>query len=396
MELTQTKYRITSIDILRGAVMIIMALDHTRDFFHQPAQIHDPLDLTITTPAIFLTRWITHFCAPIFVFLSGVSAYLSSQRKTKNEAGMFLIKRGLWLVLIEILIVTLGITFNLHYNFIIFQVIWAIGCSMIFLGILVRISYKAVLFTGLILFFGHNIFDLVTLPGTGAGRTILDLFFTATGSMIPLNADHSIFDLYAILPWTGAMLLGYSMGLWFKKDFSPAKRKQLLLLTGVSLISLFVILRFLGVYGNPVPWKKQDSFLYNLLAFVDTNKYPPSLLYFCMTLGPACIFLSVMENVKTRWSNIVSTYGRVPFFYYVLHFYILHTVLVIVFFATGHTSSEIIDPQNSLIYFRPLTFGYGLPVVYGIWLGVVILLYLPCKWFSNYKKTHSQWWLSYL
>lgn len=394
MELTRTN-RIASIDILRGAVMIIMALDHTRDFFHQSAIINDPLDLSTTTPDIFFTRWITHFCAPVFVFLSGVSVYLSSQKKTKSEASLFLVKRGLWLVLVEVTVITLGLTFNLHYNFIILQVIWAIGWSMVFLGLFIRISYYAVLAAGIILFFGHNIFDHITLPAAGTTRIILDLFFTATGSIIPLDSNHVVGDFYAILPWTGAMMLGYSIGHWFNKEFPAAKRKQLLLLTGSSLIILFILLRFTGVYGNPTPWKKQDSFLYNLFAFINTTKYPPSLQYLSMTLGPACILLALLENIKAKWSGIVSVYGRVPFFYYVLHFYILHTILVILFFATGHTSAEIYNPFVPF-NFRPVTFGYGLPVVYGIWLGVVILLYLPCRWFSNYKRTHSRWWLSYL
>lgn len=394
MELTRTN-RIASIDILRGIVMIIMALDHTRDYFHKPAFLYDPLDLTQTTPIIFLTRWITHFCAPTFVFLSGVSAFLASQKKTKNEASLFLIKRGFWLVLVEIVVVTFGITFK-PYTLIVWQVIWAIGWSMIFLGMLMRISYKLVLITGVVLVFGHNLFDkVIHLPGTGAGGIVSTIFFRANPSFIPVGNNFFIADIYAILPWTGVMLLGFSMGQWFKKDFPAAKRKKLLLITGVSLIVLFILLRSTGLYGNPDLWERQNTLIKDILSFINTDKYPPSLLYLCMTIGPACLFLALTENIKTKWADIVSVYGQVPFFYYILHFYLLHILVVIFFYASGHGNAEIVDP-NTFFNFRPVNFGYKLLIVYIIWIGVVGLLYFPCRWFSNYKKTHTQWWLSYV
>lgn len=394
MEPSRT-YRITSIDILRGLVMIIMALDHTRDFFHQPAMISDPLNPATTTVPIYFTRWITHFCAPVFVLLSGVSAYLASLKKTPQEASLFLIKRGLWLVIVEIVIVTFGITFNPFYNFIVLQVIWAIGWSMVILGLLSLISYKAILITGIILFFGHNILDSVTLPETGTTGVLWKLFFRASGSIFSLDSSHFVGDMYAILPWTGVMLIGYSIGYWFRKDFPAEKRKKLLLTAGAGLIVAFIVLRFANAYGNPSPWIKGESFIDNLLAFLNTNKYPPSLHYLAMTLGPACLALALLENVKGKLTDIISVYGKVPFFYYILHFYLIHIITVIVFFATGHTSAEIVDP-NLPFLFRPLFFGYGLPVVYAIWLSVVVLLYLPCKKYSNYKLTHKQWWLSYV
>lgn len=388
------RYRIAAIDILRGIVMIIMALDHTRDFFHSTAVTANPLDPATTTPALYFTRWITHFCAPVFVFLSGVSAYLSSRKKTPGRASLFLVKRGAWLILVEITLVTLGLTFNPLFNTIILQVIWAIGFSMILLGLLSRLSPRVVLITGLVLFFGHNILDHLALPATGTAGALWSIFFR-NPVFIPLGSNYFIADFYAILPWTGAMLLGYSIGYWFNKDFPAAKRKKLLAMTGAALTVLFILLRFINVYGNPFPWVKGDGFVYNLLAFLNTSKYPPSLQYLCMTLGPACLLLAVLENVKARRMEIIAVYGRVPFFYYILHFYILHTLLVIVFFASGRTAAEIVNPQVPF-FFRPATFGFGLPVVYAIWLGVVILLYFPCRWFSRYKQTHHQWWLSYV
>jgi len=386
--------RIASIDILRGLVMIIMALDHTRDFFHETAMTANPLDPATAPPVLFFTRWITHFCAPVFVFLSGLSAYLSSLKKTKKEAGLFLIKRGLWLILVEITLVTFGLTFNPLFSFIILQVIWAIGWSMIILGVLSFISYRLILITGLILFFGHNILDYASLPVTGIAGLCWSMFFRAP-AIIPLSTSHTIGDFYAILPWTGPMLLGYCVGYWFRKDFPAVTRKKLLAITGVSLTALFIGLRFINLYGNPLPWVKGDALVYNLLAFLNTSKYPPSLQYLCMTLGPACLIMSLLDAAKRRWSAIASVYGRVPFFYYILHFYLLHIILVILFFVSGRGISEIVDTQ-SLFLFRPVTFGYSLPVVYAIWLGVVILLYLPCRWFARYKRTHTRWWLSYV
>ncbi|MCW3090336.1 MAG: hypothetical protein JWP81_1405 [Ferruginibacter sp.] len=383
-------YRIGSIDILRGLVMIIMALDHTRDFFHVTALTDNPLNLATTTVPLFFTRWITHYCAPVFVFLSGTSAFLASRNKTAGEASLFLVKRGLWLVAVEIAVITLGLTFNPLYNFIIWQVIWAIGWSMFLLGLLIRFPFPAILLTGLILFFGHDVFDHIILPQTGVAGNLMKILFTANGTILPVCSTHFIGVFYAILPWTGVMLLGYCVGYWFRKEFSAGRRKQLLLSTGIALILLFIVLRFFNVYGDPVLWDK-----IHFLSFINTSKYPPSLLYSCMTLGPALVALSFLENAHTRWTSVLSVYGRVPFFYYVLHFYILHALLVIIFFATGHGASEIIDRQSPFL-FRPAAFGFGLRWVYLIWLSVVAVLYLPCRWFNQYKLTHSQWWLRYL
>ena len=386
----RSTYRITSIDILRGLVMVIMALDHTRDFFHITAMTDDPLNLATTTPQLFFTRWITHYCAPTFVFLSGTSAYLSSKNKTRGDASSFLIKRGIWLVFIEMAVITLGLTFNPLYNFIIWQVIWAIGCSMILLGLLIRLPFPVIFITGLLLFFGHDIFNHIQVPQNGFSGYLVKILFTARGTILPLPNNHFIGIFYAILPWTGVMLLGYSAGYWYRREFSAIKRKQLLMGTGVALVLLFIVLRYFNSYGDPAPWDKQ-----HFLSFINPSKYPPSLLYLCMTLGPSLIALSLLENVYTKWSAVLSVYGRVPFFYYVLHFYLIHLILVIVFFATGHSTAEIIDPQVPFL-FRPARFGFGLGIVYLVWLSVVAILYLPCRWFNGYKMTHSQWWLKYL
>lgn len=370
--------------------MIIMALDHTRDFFHVTAMTQDPLNPETTTPGLFFTRWITHFCAPVFVFLSGLSAWLSSRKKPKGEASLFLIKRGAWLVIVELTLVNFGLSFNPFFNFIILQVIWAIGWSMIILGMLMRLSWQVVFVTGLILFTAHNVLDYFNPGSTDTGRYIWGILFTSRGMVLPVGSNFFIGIFYAILPWTGIMLLGYSAGVWFQKDYSVEKRKRNLLVTGALLTALFIVLRIARGYGDPGAWDGES-----LYSFLNTSKYPPSLQFACMTLGPALILLALFENTRTRWSQIISIYGKVPFFYYILHFYLIHTSLVIVFFASGFTSAEISDGQTPF-FFRPLNFGYSLWIVYIIWLAVVALLYYPCRWFYRYKSSHSQWWLKYL
>ncbi|MFD0941172.1 DUF1624 domain-containing protein [Pedobacter boryungensis] len=394
--MTTASKRILSIDILRGLVMIIMALDHTRDFLHMGSVTSDPMNPEVTTIFLFFTRWITHFCAPTFVFLSGVSAYLSSKNKDPKQASNFLIKRGLWLIVVEIVFITLGLTFNPLYNFIILQVIWAIGCSMILLGILSRISHRLVLIVGLILFFGHNILNYLQLPeqNTFNGRLIAFLF-TPNVSFIPIGDNHIIGIFYAILPWTGAMFLGFSIGHWYTKEFDENKRKHLLFYSGLGLFLSFIVLRYFGLYGNPTQRIVYNDILKTVFSFLNVSKYPPSLQYYGMTLGPALMLLSGIENLKNWFAKITMVYGKVPFFYYVLHFYILHVVLVIAFFMSGYGVKDIASPQIPF-FFRPATLGYSLPIVYLIWFSVVASLYRPCIWFQKYKATHTQWWLRYL
>jgi len=385
--------RILSVDVLRGLVMIIMALDHTRDFFHIGAMTSDPLNPETTTGMLFFTRWITHFCAPTFVFLSGLSAYLSAQKKTVARASMFLVKRGIWLVLVEVVLITFGLTFNPFYNFIILQVIWAIGWSMVLMALFIRISYKLVLVTGLLLVFGHNLFNVFPSPTDEVTGLIVKIFFTAFGTVVPLGTNHFIGVFYAILPWTGIMFLGYAAGKWFTRDFKSVTRSRNLVNFGALALLLFVTLRLLNIYGDPSPRKEYHDVFKNLLSFFNVSKYPPSLEYTSLTIGAAMLFLAFTENVRNKLSRILSVYGSVPFFYYVLHFYILHTVLVLLFFLEGNTTKEIVQMP---FYFRPVKFGYDLWIIYCIWLFVVASLYYPCKWFKKYKEKHNGLWLRYL
>jgi uncharacterized membrane protein len=389
------KQRIQSIDILRGVIMLIMAIDHCRDFFHNTGLSADPTDMATTTPILFFTRWITHFCAPTFIFLSGISAYLAGTRRTKSELSVFLIKRGLWLIAVELVVITFAFTFNPLYNTFIFQVIWVIGISMVVLGLLVRAPLAVIGMIGGLIFFGHDILDYLQLPKAGAGYVLLRIFFTAKGTLLPLNSSHFIFDLYAIIPWTGVMLLGYVFGSLYKSSVGAVQRKKTLLIAGFCLIGLFILLRLPNSYGDPAPWLAQRNWVHTLLSFLNVSKYPPSLLYLCMTLGPAIIVLALTENLQNRLTKIFTVYGNVPFFYYVLHFYLIHIITVILFFASGYSTSQIID-KNSPFLFRPINFGFSLGIVYLLWLFVIVVLYFPCRWYSKYKQTHRQWWLSYI
>jgi uncharacterized membrane protein len=392
-QLTEKK-RVQSIDILRGIVMIIMALDHVRDYFHNDGVLHDPLDVTTTTPLLYFTRWITHFCAPTFVFLAGSSAYLIGLRKTKAELSSFLLKRGLWLILIEAVVITLGWTFNPLYNLVIFQVIWAIGISMVFLGLAVRLPYKVIFAIGALIVLGHNLLDYPEAARKHNVSFIWDLLHDGQFDRYTFLPNRNLIIAYAFVPWMGIMFMGYCAGKLFAPAVESAKRQKALLLIGTGLILLFVVLRLLNGYGNPLPWTHQQTALATFGSFMNIHKYPPSLMYTCITLGPACIVLALLENVQNRFTEFAKVFGRVPFFYYVLHLYLIHLFTVIAFYAAGYGSKDIAGPTPFL--FRPPQFGYDLWAVYLIWVILVLALYPLCRWYNKYKGTHTQWWLSYL
>lgn len=396
-ELSTSRQRIQSIDILRGIVMVIMALDHVRDYFHSEAWLDSPTNMATTTPVLFFTRWITHYCAPVFVFLAGTSAFLMGQRKTKQELSRFLLTRGIWLVFVEVAIVTLGITFDPLYHVLVLQVIWAIGMSMIILGLLVRFSFKVILIYGLIMVLGHNLLDYPEADRNGQVGWLWNILHMAQFYFVPYGENRGLLFVYAFLPWSGVMALGYCFGTWFRSGFSPDLRKKILLRLGIGLVLLFIALRFLNAYGDPVQWGSQERGAeYTFLSFLNVTKYPPSLMFLCMTIGPAIILLALMENIRiTKVASFFRTFGRVPFFYYVIHFYLIHLFCVIAFFLDGRTTAEIIDP-NSPFLFRPPDFGFGLGVVYAVWIGTVLLLYPVCRRYEKFKERNRKWWVSYL
>ena len=388
-----TKFRIESIDILRGLIMLIMALDHTRDFFH--AGSPRPIDLSTTTPILFFTRWITHFCAALFVFLSGVSVNLAGTRRTKKQLSAFLVKRGIWLVVVELVLIAFALSLDPLHRVLILQVIWVIGVSMIILAVLIWLPLPVIALIGGLLFFGHDLLNYIDLPTEGTSGFLWQLFFTASVIFKQIDDTHSLLVLYALLPWTGIMLMGYVLGQVYHLAFDAVKRRKILLSAGIGLVLLFVILRAFNAYGDPNPWATQKTTALSIISFFNVSKYPPSLLYSCMTIGPGLILLALFEKAKGSFAKILILYGTVPFFYYVLHFYLLRILNLIVFFAQGYTMKDMGVPEQ-IVLFRPESLGVNLFWVYMIWLSVITLLYFPCRWFSNYRKTHQQWWLSYL
>lgn len=388
------KSRIYSLDLLRGLVMIIMALDHTRDFFHFDAFAHDPLDLATTSHYLYFTRWITHFCAPVFVLLAGTSIFLQGLRKNKSELSAFLFKRGLWLIFIELVVINFAWTFDFAFKAFVMQVIWAIGISMMLMGLVIRLHFKFILITGLLIVFGHNVFDFNESTHHGF---LWDLLRNGNFAFHSIGGGHQLVIIYPFVPWLGLMMLGYCFGKIYEPSFNPVQRKKLLLWSGMGVILFFVILRFLNGYGNPFQWSLQSTPVFTLLSFLNVHKYPPSLLFVCITIGPALLFLSFFENSNNKLTRAISVYGRVPFFYYILHFYMLHVLCMVLFLARGHAFSEV-TPD---IYGIPFGFmiageGYSLGIVYLIWILLVLALYPLCKWFNEYKKRKNYWWLSYL
>lgn len=393
--LTARPKRIESIDLLRGIIMVIMALDHSRDYFHSAALVSDPLDMATTTPFLFFTRWITHFCAPIFLFLSGTSAWLQSRRKTKKELSRFLITRGLWLILVDLIIITLGTTGDIYFSYFIIQTLWAIGISMAILGLMIWLPFYVILITGSVIVLGHNTIDFAEAGHTGGFPFWWHLLHKQGD--IALWGGHRLFIFYPFLSWCGLMMLGYCCGKIFTA-YETQQRNKILIGTGLGLLVFFAALRFTNAYGDPLHWSAQKSALFTFLSFMNVQKYPPSLLYMCATIGPALIFLGLVKNTGSRLSKIFIVYGRVPMFYYIIHFYVLSILNITLYLSRGHTVAEGLKGTPGMPWkFSAPGEGYSLGVAYIIWISVVIALYPLCKWYDKYKSSHPEKkWLSYL
>lgn len=381
--------RVASVDMLRGLVMVIMALDHVRDFFHAQALAFDPLNLERTYPLLYATRWVTHFCAPVFVFLAGVSAFLQLARgKTRAELSRFLLLRGLWLILMEVTVIGFGWSFSLDFLFL--QVIWAIGWSMIALAALVWLPWQGVLAVGVAIVAGHNLLDPVRAKDLGQLASLWS-FLHEPGPILTGGALRG-FLAYPVLPWMGLMAVGYGAGRLFTQ--APDHRRRMLLLAGAALILAFFVLRAAGIYGDADAWAVHSTPAKTAMDFLSTTKYPPSLLYVCMTIGPALIGLALLERVKGRWAEPWLTFGAVPFFFYILHIYLAHALSSALALATGYPAWGVAD-----LFRNPQVlqgFGVSLGATYLVWLTVVAALYLPCRWFAEQKRRHSGGWMSYL
>ena len=377
--------RIQSIDLVRGVVMIIMALDHVRDYFHYDAFMYSPTDLSRTNVGLFFTRFITHYCAPVFVFLAGTSSSLYGLKRSKSELSFFLLTRGVWLVLIEIFAVGLFRTFNLAYTFSSLQVIWAIGLSMMALSAIIYMNRALILLTGLLLVVGHNLLDTIHVQGNSLPAFLWSILHDEKHFTF---GRFLVFVHYPVLPWLGVMILGYYLGSLYAPDYDPRQRKRILRLLGVGALGLFVILRLDNWYGDAAHWSVQTNAVFSLLSFLNVTKYPPSLLYLLITLGPALILLATMEKPLNSLSRKIVTFGRVPMFYYLAHILLIHILAVVAALITGHSGMGILNNAvNSIPELKG--YGFGLAIVYTVWIAIVLLLYPLCKWFERYKRNHQ-------
>ena len=401
-----TKVRVDSIDLLRGIVMVVMMLDHTRDYIHNAVFQFDALDPTRTNVALFFTRWITHFCAPTFVFLAGTGIYLQFARgKSKTQLSKFLITRGLWLIFLEFSLVRLGAFFNVEPKFVMMmQVIWVIGLSMVLMSALIHLPLKVLAAFGLLMIALHNLLDRYSLqrpfgnPNFGIGSKLWLILHQQGLFFIDGAPSPVVLVLYPLIPWVGVMAVGYAFGALYKKD--PAERKRLLAIIGLSAVGLFLVIRGIDIYGDPQKWVWQSrGLIYTALSFLNTTKYPPSLLYLLMTLGPAILALAVFEagNAKAPAGvqKFFITFGRVPLFFYLLQWPTAHLISLLLHFAAGKPTWWLfktpIDWNNI-----GRDMGFNLLVVYLSWIAGVSLLYPLCKWFAGVKQRRRDWWLSYL
>lgn len=392
---TAPKPRLDSIDTLRGIVIVLMALDHTRDFFSRDLAF-DPTDLARTYPALYLTRWITHFCAPVFLFLAGTSAFLSTTRgKTTRELSWFLFTRGLWCIILELTwIRCFGWRFNFDFTDTFGIVFWAIGWSMIALSVLVFLPLPVITGFGVVLIASHNLFDAVEPEAWGSLGWLWKILHS--GGSIELGGGCRFGAGYPLIPWIGVMAVGYGFG---RVMIRPEQtRRRWLSGLGSGLIVLFILVRALNVYGDSQPWSAQTDAAFTLFSFLNCTKYPPSLLYLLMTLGPSLLILAWLDRGTPKWLQPICVFGRVPLFFYLLHLPLIHGLAVISsyaqygragwWFANNPADAGNPDPM-------PPGYGFGLPIVYLVWLVVVLALYPACRWFAGVKRRRRDVWLSY-
>jgi len=390
-----TRTRVQAVDILRGLVMVIMALDHTRDFVHSAAMAFPPEDLAQTTPGIFMTRWVTHVCAPVFMFCAGTAAFLRLERGgTKSELSRFLWTRGLWLIVLEFTVVRAGFFFDLAFNPLFLLVFWALGMSMIALALLVYLPHRALLVVSVGMIVVHNLFDGIAPAQFGAYAWAWQVLHAqglwVTGGPVVIIA-------YPLVPWIGVMAAGYCFGRVYR--LPTQRRRRLLLQLGLALTAAFIVIRGLNVYGDPRPWQVQSSPIYTWLSFLNTTKYPPSLAFLLMTLGPAIVFLACVDRFRPRETHPLLVFGRVPLFYFVVHIPLIHALAIALTWFTYGATPFLLLPPPTLGTPRdmfPPDYGWDLWVVYSAWVVVGLALYPVCLWLARIKARRRDWWLSYV
>ncbi len=378
--------------------MMLMAIDHIRDYVARSAMQFLPTDLTRTTVPIFLTRWITHFCAPVFMLTAGLGAFfwMSRGHHSKRDLSRFLIIRGLWLILLEITVLRMAMfsEFSWHDGPVILLILWAIGLSMIALAGLIYLPPPLLTALSIAIIALHNLLDGIPAASFGRAAPLWEILhqqglFTLAGVRFVIS--------YPVLPWIGVTAAGYCLGTLFSRE--AESRQRILTRLGLTLIAAFIVLRAINLYGDPVRWSHQHSSLFTVLSFLNTTKYPPSLDFLLMTLGPALLVLSRLERFHFSSSNPLVVFGRVPFFYYVAHMLGAHVVAIALNFVRyGRTSFLLIAPPSmgSPSTFFPPDYGFPLWAVYAVWIGMLIILYPACLWFARLKQRRHDWWLSYL
>ena len=400
MELrAQPASRLLSIDVLRGAVMVVMALDHVRDFVHSGAMSFSPTDLSRTTPILFFTRWITHFCLPVFMFAAGMGAYLYWQRggRRKGQLSRFLWTRGLWFIFLELTVMQFAYKFNFSARFLLLLLIlWIFGICMIAMAALVYVPLRWLTALSLLVIALHNCLDRVNAAQFGSAAWAWNLLHQPG---VVMFAGRPVLVTYTFLPWIAVMAAGFCFGRLF--GFEAAVRQRIMRRIGIFAISAFVVIRAINLYGDPTPWSVQKSALFTVLSFLNCTKYPASLDFLLMTLGPAIFILAWLDKRPLKAANPLVTFGRVPMFYFVLHFYAIHVLVVLMAWVRygHHAASFIFNPLPSMGGPRdlfPQNFGYSLWVVYIVWIVIVASLYPLCRWFATIKATRRYWWLSYL
>lgn len=385
--------------------MMIMLLDHLRDFMHAGALQSDPTDPATTTVAVFFTRWITHYCAPTFVFLSGVSIYLQKlSGKSNGELARFLVMRGFWLIFLEFTVIRFSIVFNLDYSFLAMaQVIWVIGASMIVMAALIYLPIKAVGAAGVAMIALHNLLDGFRVPpqiafgGTPPPSISQDLWiiFHQQG-VVPVTGLSSIFFVYPLIPWIGVMAAGYAFGTIY--SWERERRRKLLFKCGLLATALFIGIRLINIYGDRAHWRYQDTGVATILSFLNTTKYPPSLLFLLMTLGPAILILALTDRIdgKAIWQRIGIVFGRVPMFYYILQWFFAHGSAVLLSYLAGKDTGYLFVNILQMGQAAPPRYGFPLWVVYATWIAGLLLLYPLCYWYGNLKRRSGHWLFSYL
>lgn len=384
--------RLDSVDVVRGVIIILMALDHSRDFFGDLAA--DPTNLAATTAPLFFTRWITHFCAPAFFLLTGTSAYLARERFTKPELARFLVSRGLWLIFLELTVMRLALQFNIDYQLTVVTVLWALGWAMIALAALVWLPLSAIAAIGAVMVLGHNLLDGIAASRFGALAPLWTILHAP--GLIVNNGRAMVLVTYVLVPWIGVTALGFALGRLLRLE--ETVRRSWLLRLGLGLTVAFVLLRFANVYGDPARWSEQSSPLWTMMSYLNTSKYPPSLLFLLMTLGPVLLLLRLFDGSVPAALRPALIIGKVPLFFYVLHFFLIHLLAVAAsFLRYGRVDEMFRSPDLAHFPFSaPPGWGASLPVIYAVWVGVLLIMFALCRWYAGVKSRSSAWWLGYL